>query len=137
MARQGDIRVQMAGLRVEVKGLTDTLKALDMAGADAQDMRELMHSTGNIIASAARPLAPVKTGRMAATIRAGRGKTKAVIRAGTRSRTPYAGVVHYGWPQKNIRESMFLVRAFEQKRGEALSHIQQGLRDLLRKNRLI
>lgn len=137
MASQGDIRLQMQGLRVEVKGLKETLRALNKAGADAEEMRDLMHSTGNIIANAARPLAPVRTGQMAGTLRAGRGKTKAVIRAGTKARTPYAGVVHYGWPQKNIRESMFLVRAFEQKRGEALTHIERGLRDLLSKNGLI
>lgn len=137
MARQTDIRLQMQGLRVEVKGLKETLRALDMAGADAQDMRDLMHSTGTIIADAARPLAPVKTGRLAGSIRAGRGKTKAVIRAGTPARSPYAGVVHYGWPQRNISETMFLVRAFQAKRGEALSHIERGLADLLRKNRLI
>lgn len=127
----------MQGLRVEVKGLTETLKALNMAGADAQDMRDLMHSTGNIIAKAAIPLAPVKSGSLASSIRAGRGKTKAVIRAGTNVRTPYAGVVHYGNPHRGSRSSMFLVRAFEAKRGEALTHIEQGLKDLLRKNRLI
>lgn len=137
MASQGDIRLQMQGMRIEVKGLSDTLKALDMAGADAQDMRDLMHSTGEIIASAARPLAPVKSGSLVSSLRAGRGKTKAVIRAGTKVRTPYAGVVHYGNPHRGSSASMFLVRAFDQKRDEALSHIEQGLKELLRKNRLI
>lgn len=135
---QSQIALQMEGLRVEVSGLRETLQALELAGAASEDMRELMHSTGSIIADAARPLAPVgQTGRLKASIRAGRGKTKAVIRAGTGVRVPYAGVVHYGWPARNIHESMFLVRAFHAKRDQALQHITTGITDLLRKNRLI
>lgn len=126
----------MQGLRLEVKGLSETLKALDMAGADAKDMRELMHSTGNIVVRAAMALAPVESGRMVSTLRAGRGKTKAVVRAGN-MRLPYTGVVHYGNPRRGSKASMFLVKALESKRGEALSHIEQGLKELLRKNRLI
>lgn len=137
MATQDDLAVEMDGMRIEVDGLKETLRRLSRAGADAEDMRELMHSTGRIISDGAVSLAPVgKTGNLRESLRAGKGKTKAVIRAGG-ARVPYAGVQHYGWPARNITGSMYLVRSLTANTDRALTHLEQGLRDLLRKNALL
>lgn len=134
---QENITVQMDGMRIEVEGLKETLRRLSRAGADAEDMRELMHSTGQIISDGAVRYAPLgKTGDLRASLRAGKGKTKAVIRAGG-ARVPYAGVQHYGWPERNIAGSMYLVKSLNANTNRALTHLEQGLADLLRDNALI
>lgn len=133
---QGTISMQMDGMRIEVKGLTQALRAMNKAGTSSESMRDLMHSTGEIVASAARQRAPVASGALRDSIRAGRGKTKAVVRAGTARRVPYAAWAHYGVPQRNIRPTMFMVQALDQTRTKATNHIEQGIKDLLTKSGL-
>nr|BFF13501.1 hypothetical protein GCM10025699_48040 [Microbacterium flavescens] len=69
-----------APVTVKVEGLNKTIRALRQSGADMQDMKDLMHEIGTLIVNAAQP--PVKSGALAGSIRAGRGATKAVVRAG-------------------------------------------------------
>jgi hypothetical protein len=129
----GDFELAQGDVRLKVEGLSRTIRALSKAGADAQDMKDLMHSIGNLVVRAAK--VPVLTGRLSGTVRAGRGKTKAVVRAGG-ARTPYAGVVHYGWPARNIEPNEFLVEALNRERGDVLQALDAGLDELLRKNNL-
>lgn len=126
----------MDGMRVEVTGLKETLSAMAKAGTSSESMRDLMHSTGEIVAGAARAKAPVRTGSLRDSIRAGRGKTKAVVRAGTAVRSPYAAVQHYGNPKRNLPPTMYLVTALHQTNGQVLTHIEQGISDLLTKSGL-
>ena len=119
--------------RVRIEGLAKTVRALEKAGADSQDMKDLMHALGMFVVNAAD--APVLSGTLQGTIRAGRGKTKAVVRAGG-ARAPYAGVIHYGWPARNIQPTNFLSEALQRERGDILSALDDGLADILRKNDL-
>lgn len=139
MARtqQDRLNQEMEGVQIRVEGLNQALRALSRAAADAEDMRDLMHSAGQMIATSASTRAQVgATGNLRDSLRAGRGKTKAVVRAGG-ARVPYAGVQHYGWPARNITGSMFLVRGLRAEQDRVLTHIEQGLQQLLRKNALI
>lgn len=133
MAKGGDFEVANGGVRVSVKGLSRTLRALSAAGADAQDMKDLMHEIGMTVVRSATP--PRRTGTLANTLRAGKGKTKAVVRAGG-ARAPYAGVVHYGDPARNIAPQPFLLSALRNKRGDVLQQLDDGLGELLKKNNL-
>lgn len=130
----GDFEIAQGDVRLKVEGLSRTIRALSKAGADAQDMKALMHSIGNLVVHAAK--APVLTGRLAGTVRAGKGKTKAVVRAGG-ARTPYAGVVYYGWPARNIAPNEFLNEALNRERSDILRALDEGLEELLRKNNLL
>lgn len=120
-------------VRVKVVGLRKTVRALEKAGADTQDMRDLMHSIGNIVVKGANP--PQLTGKLGNTIRAGRGKTKAVVRAGG-ARAPYAGVIEYGWPARNIEATHYLTESLQNNRAEALDALDSGIGEILRKNDL-
>lgn len=130
---RADLDVATDGTRVRVEGLRTTLRAMQKAGAAAEDMKELMHSIGTLVVQAATP--PVLTGRLSTTLRAGRGKTKAVVRAGG-ARAPYAGVVHYGWPARNIPANPFLTEALQRTRPAILQALDKGLADLLREQDL-
>lgn len=128
-AAHGDVRVRIDGIRAAVR-------ALDQAGADVQDMRDLMHSMGEIVAQRARGTAPVLTGALRGNIRAGRGKTKAVVRAGG-ARLRYAPVIEYGWPKRGITARPFLTQALQATLPQVLAEFDRGLNQLLRKNGLI
>lgn len=135
MAAMTDVfEVTNGPARVQIKGLGRTMRKLSKAGADAEEMRELMHEIGMLVVNAASP--PVKSGRLAGTMRAGRGKTKAVVRAGG-ARTPYAGVVHYGWPARGIRAQPFFTAALQSQRGAAFKMLDDGIEEILQKNDLI
>jgi len=136
MPAAGDLDVTSGPVRLRVEGLGKTLRALSAAGADAEDMRDLMHKLGLVVVEAARPRTPARSGALEGTIRAGRGKTKAVVRAGT-ARVPYAGVIHYGWPAHNIAPHPYLTDALDASRGEVLSDLDDGITQLLRDNHLI
>lgn len=129
-----DFEVVQGDVRLRVEGLGRTIRALSKSGADAQDMKDLMHSIGTLVVRAANP--PVLTGRLSTTLRAGRGKTKAVVRAGG-ARAPYAGVIHYGWPARNIAPNQFLTEALNRQRRNVLAALDEGLAEILRKNNLM
>ena len=116
--------------RVRIEGLSKTVRALKKAGAEAQDMKDLMHAIGMLVVNAAKP--PVRSGRLAATIRAGRGQTKAVVRAGGAA-APYAGVIEYGWPAHNIQPRHYLTEALQAERSAVVEKLDQGLEEILKK----
>jgi hypothetical protein len=122
-----------APVTVRVEGLNKTVRALRKSGADMQDMKDLMHEIGMLIVNATD--APRATGNLAGTVRAGRGATKAVVRAGG-ARAKYAGVQNYGWPARNIPGTRFLNEAAEREKGNALSTLDQGIGEILRRNDL-
>jgi hypothetical protein len=121
------------GVRVRVEGLRRTLRSLSKAGADANDMRDLMHELGELVIEGAD--VPEDSGALASTLRAGRGKTKAVVRAGT-AKVPYAGVVHYGWPARNIAPHPFLTDSLKARHEQIFSALERGIDELLAKNDL-
>lgn len=144
MSSQHNLDLAMDGMRVRVRGLDEALKAIRRAGEGSEDMRELMHQIGTVVVGTARTLAPVGSGRLRDSLRAGRGKTKAVVRAGG-ARVPYGGVRHYGSPpgktdrlgrQINADPTLFLVRAIDTNRQRVGSMVEQGIADLLRKHAL-
>jgi phage gpG-like protein len=106
---------------------------MSRAGAAAEDMKEVMHSLGMIVVHAARP--PTRSGALAGTIRASKTKTKAVVRAGYAS-VPYAGVIHYGWPARNIPANPFLDQARAEQMPRILREFEAALIDILDKEKL-
>lgn len=130
----GDVsEYSQGGVRVRVTGVGDVSRKFERAAAASQDMRPLIHRLGRIVADAAH--APVRTGRTAATTRAGRGKTKAVVRSGG-PRTPGAGVTHYGWPARGIRAQPWLTSALHSRQGAVYAALERGMQDLTSKHNL-
>lgn len=130
-----DVDLNRDGVRIRITGLRKTLRAMEQAGVDAQDLKDLMHSLGLIVVAAARPNTPTLSGALQGTIRAGRGKTKAVVRAGG-ARAVYAGVQHYGWPARNISASPFLADAVQSTRNQTFAALDDGIGELLARQNL-
>ena len=128
------IEYRSGGVRVRVEGLNRVVRKLNQAGADAEQMRSLMHSLGQIVVDGAHP--PHLTGRLAGTIRAGRGKTKAVVRAGGARTAPYAGVIHYGWPARGIAARPYLTESLRARQAQIYDALERGINQLLADNGL-
>lgn len=123
---------QNRGIRVD--GLRELNARLRAAGDDSQDMPDLMHRLGTIVITNARP--PADSGELAGTLRAGRGRTKAVVRAGYAKRGGHAGVVHYGDPHRGHRAQPFLVDALRRSQTQLITELEAGIGQILRKNNL-
>lgn len=123
---------QNRNLRIE--GLRELNAKLRAAGDDYSDLRDLMELLSNTVIAAAD--IPEATGELAGTIRAGRGRTKAVVRVGYARRGEYAGVVHYGNPYNGTRAQPFLVEALRVAQPQLIAQIETGIDQILKKNRL-
>jgi hypothetical protein len=122
------------GGTVLITGLRELNAKLTALDKDTTDIRDLMHTLGTIVISNAR--VPNDSGQLKDTLRAGRGKTKAVVRAGYARRAPYAGVVHYGNPKVGSRAQPFLTDALKQSQMKVLKALTDGIDSIIRKNNL-
>ncbi|AXC34892.1 hypothetical protein SEA_JERKY_9 [Microbacterium phage Jerky] len=123
---------QNRGIRVD--GLRELNAKLRAAGDESADLPDLMFRLGSIVIANAR--VPAKSGELAGTLRAGRGRTKAVVRAGYAKRGAHAGVVHYGNPHTGSRAQPFLVDALRRAQSQLVSELQTGIDQLMRKHKL-
>jgi len=123
---------QNRGIRID--GLRELNAKLRAAGDESADLPDLMFRLGSIVIANAR--VPAKSGELAGTLRAGRGRTKAVVRAGYAKRGAHAGVVHYGNPHTGSRAQPFLVDALRRAQTQLVSELQTGIDQLMRKHKL-
>ena len=95
---------------VQVQGAATLRRTLKRAGLDVQDLKDAHRDVAELVARRARPTAPHRTGRLAHTIRPAGTQSAAIVRAG-RAAVPYANVIHWGWPARNIAAQPWLADA--------------------------
>lgn len=122
-------------VRVEnLKELKRSLKGADKEVKSA--MRKGNKEAAQIVAAQAKIEAPVRTGRLAAAIKAAAGLGDASVRAGG-AKVPYAGPIHFGWmtrPNRSrgwrggpIHPQPFLFKAMSKKYGDVLKRYEELL----------
>lgn len=119
-------------MTVQVNGLKETIRSLKRFGVEVKDLKAAFKRIGDKVATDARTLAPSTSGRLAGSVRAAQQQNKAVIRAGG-AKVPYAGVIHYGWPARNIEPHPFLTDAISDNRTTSIQMLEQELGSLIRK----
>lgn len=92
---------------ITVVGADELSATLGAAADDLARMTDAEQRAGAYLAQRAKGMAPKVTGRLAGSIKAGRTKDAATVTA----TAVYAGVIHWGWPARNIRAHPFLVDA--------------------------
>lgn len=95
--------------RVTIYGINRLERTMIRAADLMSDLKEANRSAAATAAAGGRTASPVRTGRLAATVRGNNAAGAAVILAG-RARVPYAGPIHWGWAARNITANPFLVR---------------------------
>ncbi len=123
---------------LKVVGLKQLLNDLDAIGAPAAEIKAAGVEAGDIVASEARSLAPVKSGKLRATIKTAKLLRKVEVRAGNNRSVPYANPIHWGWfydrdnfVQKNIMPNPFLAKALGVTRNEVLKTYNDNIQKLL------
>ncbi|WP_165215273.1 hypothetical protein [Schaalia sp. ZJ1691] len=124
--------VKLDGGSVEVTGIKALLKDAEAVGVAVTDLKDLTYRLATPIANRARQLAPHKTGRLAQGIKPSRSKRKVMVRVGSASRLPYAGVNHWGWDATS--GPRWLSQAEEQLRPQTFQGFGEGIKELLEKH---
>lgn len=105
------------GSGIKVTGLKSSIKALQAIGVPDAAIKEAGSRSGEIVATEARTLVPVLTGRLRDSIRVSKALARVSISAGG-ARVPYANPIHWGWYKRNIRPNPFFVGAIGTTRDE-------------------
>lgn len=119
-----------AGIKVE--GQRELRKSLRQAGDDLEDLKAAHKAAAEIAAGGSRPLTPVRSGTLQGTVRAGGTKTSAVLRAGKKA-VPYAGPIHWGWPNRGIEPQSFLADGAKNTEPQWVELFYQALDKALKK----
>lgn len=86
----------------EIVGADRLRATLRSAGRDLNELKTAPAAAARIVAGAAR--APVRSGRLQSSISSTASANLGTVTASA----PYAGVIHWGWPRRNIRPQPFL-----------------------------
>jgi len=131
----------MAGGAVRVEGLDDVRRkirrmeqGLDQDAAKG-DLQAMNLEAAEIVAGVATSIVPVRTGTLRATIRAAGAQKSGRVRSGY-ARVPYAGPIHFGWPQRNISPQPFLYDALDRRRNEVFDAYERNMSQIVKKYRL-
>lgn len=120
---------------VHIEGLRETTRALERAGVQINDLKDVM---GGIAAEATRVMQgfiPSVSGALRASARGNRAKGKAVVTIG-RATVPYAAPINYGWPRRNITAADFTGRTDAVMEHKAVQMLDKGIGDILTKEGL-
>lgn len=91
MAKQAVV----SGLIV-AEGLKELNKNLTALGDDKSELKRANYEAAKLLIKRAKPLVPVRSGDLLASLRPSNKASGAVARAGLK-RVPYANVIHWGW----------------------------------------
>ncbi len=131
----------------KVSGFTETKLALKSIGTPTKEINAAGRDAGQIVLKEARPLVPVKTGALLATLKVSVTQRSVSVTAGNENTVPYANPIHWGWSavgprhkgksktgqRKNIKPQPFFSRALGYTRKEILETYNEQIRKLIQK----
>jgi len=121
---------------VKVTNLREINKALAAVGVPKDAIKDAGKESGELVASEARSLAPVRTGALRNSIRVGAtARGKITLLAGnnrsSKSGVPYANPIHWGWFKRHIRPQPFFVTALGYTRSEIYDNYFKQMEKLI------
>lgn len=125
----------MASAGIAVSGLRELTRGLEKAGVDVEELKDVMGRVADEAADTMRPLVPVKSGKLRASVRPNRAKGKAIVTVGT-ARVPYAAPIQYGWSARGIKPSRFVERTDQAMETRAVELLEQGWADIAERHGL-
>lgn len=115
----------MADFAVQVEGLSRFIDSMGNAVDELADLSDLDRGAAELVGRFAQP--PRRTGRLAGSWKIDTDRDGA--RLGYDA--VYAGVVHFGWPRRNIRAQPWLTRAADQLESQLADLYRQGVQDIV------
>jgi HK97 gp10 family phage protein len=130
----------MAESGIKVVGLNQAVRALRAIGVPSAEIGLASQEAGEIVASRARSLVPVRTGRLRSSIKTLKQARKVIVRAGNERSVPYANPIHWGWNydrvnlrQRNIRPRPFFTNALTTTRSQVYKKFFDSMEKLFQK----
>lgn len=120
---------------IQVEGLNKVVRQLGKLGPDVKD--ELKSSNREMAEKLVGPVkskAPVRTGDMRNSVRAGATQRSGVVRAG-KKKVPYVGPIHFGWPARRIAPNPFMWEVLDSRRGQIEREYLDRITDIAEKVR--
>ena len=116
--------------RVEVKNLKPLQREVRrMKDKELNaEMKKANKAAAQVAVDDGKPRAPKVSGSLAGTIKAANSAKYAAVKAGSPKKVPYAGVIHFGWPARNIKPQPFLDDAIRENFGEIRDTYEDALR---------
>ncbi len=115
--------------KIRVEGLAEVQRELrQLRDKDLdKEMREANKAAATIVKEDAADHAPEVTGRLRKSVGVQSSTKNAVVKAGSATRVPYAGPIHFGWPARHIRPQPFLFSAVRRKAEEVRRAYEERL----------
>jgi hypothetical protein len=119
---------------IEIEGAADLARRLRRLGDEdlKSELKQAHREGADIVATAVRPLVPVRSGKLLSTLR-----TTSTMRSGRvvmgRKSTPYAGPIHFGWRRRNIKPNPFMYDALDRRRDEVIDRFKDARNRLVAK----
>lgn len=110
---------------VYITGLREMTRAMEKAGVDVEELKDVMGDIATEATRVMQPYIPSKSGALRASARGNRAKGKAVVTIG-KARTPYAAPIQWGWPRRNIKPARFVERTDEVMETKVVQMLEQG-----------
>lgn len=122
---------------IRVDGLTELRRRAKQTSKDAhKQVQQVTKRAAEIVAADARTLAPRRSGRLAASLKAGTSGSKGIVR----SRLPYAKVHEWGGTIRprgteiKIKKSEYIGKALDRKQAAVQRELERGFADVARRN---
>lgn len=132
----------MAGVpggSIKVEGLQQTIKSLQALGVDKSEIQNANLEAANTLLRQARPLVPVRTGRLRNSLKASKTQYYAQVRAGSNA-VPYANPIHWGWfrdkqtgVNRNVLPQPFFSKALGYTYDQIIRDYDRNMQQLLNK----
>jgi hypothetical protein len=130
--------------RIEVHGVKILINQLrKMDGETRNELKRVYVQSANVVYRNAMPRVPVRTGRLKSTMRVTASGRSGAVRAGGKRSAPYAGPVHFGWPNRPnlarswyggpIRPNTFLYSALDARREQVEEMFARGVHKAAKK----
>ena len=118
---------------IQIDNLNQVRRNFNQYGAEFKtELKQTHLKAAKIVEKAARPLVPVRTGKLLASVRASGTQRFAAVRAGKKS-VPYAPPIHWGWAKRGIKPNPFLYEALDKRRDEVIKAYEKQIAELGRR----
>ncbi len=125
----------MAEAGITIKGIKEVTDTLNKLGKDLESNIELNKELSTTLSQKASAMAPKLTGDLASSVLGNPSAEKAQILAGSAG-VPYAGVIEYGWPNRNIQAQPYLNPAVRDSMGYIIEKYNDSIKEAIKKYNL-
>lgn len=109
--------------QIRIEGIETLTATMAKAADDLKDLKQANDRAAELVVAQARRIAPRRSGRLAASLRA----VSVTGGAQMEATAPYAAPIHWGWPSRHIEPQPFLTYAAQQTEAQWYRFYQEAV----------